>query len=198
MYKHINYLFLTKLPSFLTAYDVERGLWLILVFRVWLLMAEVHIIGQVVGASGFPDQNLFCKWSLHFGGGWQVLEGAREGQTQVDIPYNENTAYWCHPIDIHLTTRGLQGWPKFNFQVWHQDKHSRCELWGYGLCHVPTSPGFYQLECVTWRPLGTLQEEIFRYFLGGGMQLCTPDTVYTGLDRYRFRTVAMGKFVLTS
>ncbi|XP_013787400.1 B9 domain-containing protein 2-like [Limulus polyphemus] len=129
----------------------------------------------------------------YFSGGWQVLEGAREGQTQVDIPHNENTAYWCHPVDIHLTTRGLQGWPKFNFQVWHQDRHSRCELWGYGLCHIPTSPGFYQLECVTWRPLGTLQEEISRYFLGGGMQLCIPDTVYTGLDRYRFQTVAMGK-----
>ena len=30
-------------------------------------MAEVHIIGQIVGASGFPEHSLFCKWSLSVG-----------------------------------------------------------------------------------------------------------------------------------
>jgi len=30
-------------------------------------MAEVHVIGQLVGASGFPDQSLFCKWGIHIG-----------------------------------------------------------------------------------------------------------------------------------
>jgi len=30
-------------------------------------MAEVHVIGQLVGASGFPDQCLFCKWGIHIG-----------------------------------------------------------------------------------------------------------------------------------
>lgn len=30
-------------------------------------MAEVHIIGQIVGASKFPKQNLFCKWQIHAG-----------------------------------------------------------------------------------------------------------------------------------
>jgi len=30
-------------------------------------MAEVHVIGQLVGASGFPAQSLFCKWGIHTG-----------------------------------------------------------------------------------------------------------------------------------
>ena len=30
-------------------------------------MAELHIIGQVYGASGFPDHSLFCKWDLQTG-----------------------------------------------------------------------------------------------------------------------------------
>ena len=30
-------------------------------------MAEVHVIGQIVGASGFPDHSLFCKWGIHTG-----------------------------------------------------------------------------------------------------------------------------------
>ena len=30
-------------------------------------MAEVHIIGQIVGASDFPDNSLYCKWSISHG-----------------------------------------------------------------------------------------------------------------------------------
>ena len=30
-------------------------------------MAEVHIIGQIKGASGFPEHSLFCKWGIHMG-----------------------------------------------------------------------------------------------------------------------------------
>ena len=72
-------------------------------------MAEMHVIGQLVGASGFPSQSLFCKWGIHIGGAWKVLAGLREGQTQVDHPLTEQFAYWSHPIDIHFATKGLQG-----------------------------------------------------------------------------------------
>ena len=49
-------------------------------------MAELHIIGQVVGGSGFPSQDLYCKWSIVAGQNWSLLEGLVEGQTQVDVP----------------------------------------------------------------------------------------------------------------
>ncbi|XP_067412763.1 B9 domain-containing protein 2 isoform X1 [Emydura macquarii macquarii] len=72
-------------------------------------MAEVHIIGQIVGASGFPHSSLFCKWGIHTGGAWKLLSGLREGQTQVDHPQLDDVAYWSHPIDVHFATKGLQG-----------------------------------------------------------------------------------------
>ncbi len=72
-------------------------------------MAEVHVIGTIEGASGFPNQSLFCKWGIHTGGAWKVLAGVREGQTQVDNPQNEDRAVWSHPVDIHFATKGLQG-----------------------------------------------------------------------------------------
>lgn len=156
-------------------------------------MAEVHVIGQILGASGFPDQSLFCKWGIHTGGAWKVLAGLREGQTQVDSPQNEDFAYWSHPIDIHFATKGLQGWPKIHFQVWHQDSYGRNELYGYGHCHLPTSPGMHTIECVTWRPAGTTREQISQLFVGGGPQLRNPDLIYSGADRYHLRTLAMGK-----
>ena len=93
-------------------------------------MAEVHIIGQILGASEFPDHSLYCKWSIsagiykyqikkiqityyyriHLKGSWwKHLQGIKEGQTHVDNPTYEPTAYWAHPIDIHYSTKGLQG-----------------------------------------------------------------------------------------
>ena len=30
-------------------------------------MAEVHVIGQIFGASDFPDNSLYCKWSINCG-----------------------------------------------------------------------------------------------------------------------------------
>ena len=30
-------------------------------------MAEVHIIGQILGGSDFPENSLYCKWSITCG-----------------------------------------------------------------------------------------------------------------------------------
>lgn len=49
-------------------------------------MAEVHIIGQILGAEGFRDRNVFCKWGIVAGSTWDLLEGTDQGQTQVDHP----------------------------------------------------------------------------------------------------------------
>ncbi|XP_056395043.1 B9 domain-containing protein 2 isoform X2 [Hyla sarda] len=156
-------------------------------------MAEVHIIGQIVGASSFPQHSLFCKWGVHTGGAWKLLSGTVEGQTQVDNPQNEDMAFWSHPIDIHFATKGLQGWPKLHLQVWHQDSFGRNELYGYSFLHIPSTPGTHTLLSPTWRPLGTWQEQISQMFVGGGPQLKSPNLIYGGADRYRLQTTAMGQ-----
>nr|XP_015296649.2 B9 domain-containing protein 2 isoform X2 [Macaca fascicularis] len=113
-------------------------------------MAEVHVIGQIMGASGFSESSLFCKWGIH------------------------------------------TGWPRLHFQVWSQDSFGRCQLAGYGFCHVPSSPGTHQLACPTWRPLGSWREQLARAFVGGGPQLLHGDAIYSGADRYRLHTAAGG------
>ena len=72
----------------------------------------------------------------------------------------------------------LPGWPKIHMQVWHQDGFGRNELYGYGHCHIPTSPGMHKIDCATWRPSGTLREQIMQTFVGGSPQLKTPDLIY--------------------
>ncbi|XP_018898557.2 B9 domain-containing protein 2 [Bemisia tabaci] len=155
-------------------------------------MAEVHIIGQIKCASQFPKTCLFCKWSIHTGPNWKLIEGDKEGQTQVDDPIYDEYTWWCHPVDVHFATKGIQGWPKLHVQVYHYDKFGRREIYGYGFCNIPTSPGTHLIDCPTWRPVGGIRDQITQYFLGGGAQLRMPDVVYTGLDRYKLQTEAMG------
>ncbi len=58
-------------------------------------MAEVHIIGSIRGASGFPHPELTCKWAVLAGTEWQVVEGEGSGQTQVDLPLVRGCSRAC-------------------------------------------------------------------------------------------------------
>ena len=61
-------------------------------------MAEVHILGSLVGASGFPKPELSCKWEFISGSEWQLIEGDEAGQTQVDAPEDPSLTVWNHPL----------------------------------------------------------------------------------------------------
>lgn len=37
------------------------------------------------------------------------MEGLKEGQTHIDCPVDGENIQWCHPIDIHYATKGIQG-----------------------------------------------------------------------------------------
>ncbi|KAI9141385.1 B9 domain-containing protein [Paraphysoderma sedebokerense] len=156
-------------------------------------MAELHIIGTIQGAEGFPSADLSCKWQFEAGSNWKIIQGIEKGQTQVDLPLDGIYTVWSHPIDIHYTTKSIHGWPKINFVVYHQDRFGRHELYGYGFVHIPTSPGTYQLECVTWRPTGTLTDQISAFFLGTTPSLRSQSLVTSSADRFKLTTQAMGR-----
>lgn len=68
-------------------------------------MAELHIIGQLVGGHGFPSANLFCKWGTAFGTSWKVLEGKQDGQTQVDHPKVRDDCFFVTDDGLVLSNR---------------------------------------------------------------------------------------------
>mmetsp|Transcript_18836 Transcript_18836/g.52535 ORF Transcript_18836/g.52535 Transcript_18836/m.52535 type:complete len:178 (+) Transcript_18836:224-757(+) len=155
-------------------------------------MAELHVVGQLVGASGFGDKRVFCKWGVAMGTTWELVEGLDEGQTHVNGSLNDEMAVWSHPIDLHYVSRGLTGWPKLWFQVWEQDMHGRNDICGYGFCHIPAAPGMFELHCPTWLPMGNLGERMSAHFVGGGPRLKLEEVVFTAGDRFRLQTTAGG------
>lgn len=159
-------------------------------------MAEVHLIGQILEATDFEDRSLFLKWTINTGSNWRVLEGYFEGQTQlsnVSGSQNEKRHYWSHPIDVHYVTRGLQGWPRFEFQVWGVDWLGKCNISAYGFMNVPTTPGLHQFECSTWRPVGDFRRRFIDYVTGYRMHLVDPsDIISQGMNRQVIQSISMG------
>jgi len=149
-------------------------------------MAEAHFIGQIVGATGFEERNLFCRWGIVAGSGWRKLEGDEHGRTQIDHPQDEEMALWAHPVDVHYATSTISGWPRIHFQVWSEDIFGRKELAGYGFSFLPTVAGEFSLECVTWRPAADKWAAGAQsFFLGGAPHLVHDELVYTHADRFR-------------
>ncbi|XP_053123078.1 B9 domain-containing protein 2 isoform X3 [Hemicordylus capensis] len=128
--------------------------------RKFCAMAEVHVIGQIVGASGFPSSSLFCKWGIHTGGAWKLLSGLREGQTQVDHPQLDDVAYWSHPIDVHFATKGLQAARR---AAW-TGKTAVC---GHGAAGVAVQPAEQRRREEAEALSGSSQRSPLLRFLGG-------------------------------
>ena len=103
-------------------------------------------------------------------------------------------AIWCHPIDVHFCQGAVQGWPRLLFQVLQLNDVGRNEAVGYGFVHIPSAPGCFELECPTWRPIGSLQEEISAFFIGGQPQLATDNVIFNTAwdDRSRIKSQSSG------
>lgn len=157
-------------------------------------MAEVHIIGQIIDATDFDDRSLFAKWTINAGSRWNALEGFTAGQTHLTYksPIDE-TYSWSHPIDVHYSTKGLQGWPKFEFQVWGVDWLGKSNISAYGFMNIPMQPGLHKLTCSTWRPVGDFRRRLIDYVTGYRMHLVDPsDLVSNGLNRHVIQSMSMG------
>jgi B9 domain-containing protein 2 len=108
-----------------------------------------------------------------------VLSGETVGQTQYGYSSNDDMISWNHPIDLHMTTSSMQGWPRIRLQVWELDDYGRTNLAGYGFAHLPTNAGTYEFAVPCWRPTGSLPEEISSFFLGTNPQLTNEEVLFS-------------------
>lgn len=161
------------------------------------LKTEVHFIGQVVGGSDFNFDNvgLFCEIQLEYGEHWFELPSASDVniQTQTSYADADALAVWAHPLDLHFSTESIFGWPKLLLRVWRLDDVGRIDLVSYGVCALPTNSGFYNLECPTWRPIGSWNDEAMTFFVGNPPRLTGTAALSKSFnERELLKTVSAG------
>jgi len=157
---------------------------------------ELHIVGEIVGASDYELPSLFCKFNFEVGGNFRLLQGITSGQTHCDMPPEGEAANLTHPIDVHYAVKGIDGWPRIRIEVYGVDQYGRIELAGYGCCFVPTTAGTHELRCATWRPCGTMREQFWTFFLGGTPRLKHPEVITSSADRFRLQTEPGGEVLI--
>jgi len=78
-------------------------------------------------------------------------------------------------------------------QVWHQDSFGRCNICSYGFVHIPSQAGYHKISCHTWRPVGTVTDQISQLFTGESLKLTNEEIIIKNDDRFRLQTQAMGQ-----
>lgn len=162
-------------------------------------MAELHLIGQLLSAVDFDEQQLFCKWSVHFGANWQAIEGPCDGTTAASVARlgagagGGATIAFAHPLDVHLACRGVAGWPKLHVEVYARNALDRYWPVGFGVAAVPTLPGSHRVAVRTWKVASdSWQAGLHTRFGTGGFTLTKADLVYSGTERYKLSTQSSG------
>eukprot|EP00485_Elphidium_margaritaceum_P012643 CAMPEP_0202699664 /NCGR_PEP_ID=MMETSP1385-20130828/12874_1 /ASSEMBLY_ACC=CAM_ASM_000861 /TAXON_ID=933848 /ORGANISM="Elphidium margaritaceum" /LENGTH=182 /DNA_ID=CAMNT_0049356655 /DNA_START=24 /DNA_END=572 /DNA_ORIENTATION=- len=162
-------------------------------------LPEVHFIGEILCGHKFSSANAFAKFDVESGDHWDCTGGDQSGQTQVDYPSMFVNKYvWNHPIDLHYFIKSVDGWPKIMFQVGNIDPYGGRQVFGYGVCHLPCSPGVHEIECPIWRVVGSTLQEAYSFFLDLKPRLTDTKLVSQNAsnDRRKICTVAVGSVKL--
>eukprot|EP00742_Colponemidia_sp_Colp-10_P007445 GILJ01008017.1.p1 GENE.GILJ01008017.1~~GILJ01008017.1.p1 ORF type:complete len:482 (+),score=52.76 GILJ01008017.1:268-1713(+) len=177
---------------------------------------RLHVLAELVSAKNFEGHNLYCMYDIHLPHGWSWGRGKRPtsnsvtscAQVTADVESQDGgpIAFFGHPFEMDVVAREAfdLSWPKVFLHVHSCDMWDRHRLEGYGFVDVPNTPGSHSVTISTWRPEGTIREEMFSYFVGGSVQL--EDLRSVGLaavhdaehgstrpvNRYAVKTVAAG------
>ena len=159
---------------------------------------QVHIIGEIIGASGFKSSKVYCRvipnqWQIHVGEKWKLLSGTDRGETFYDCSLHySDSAVFEHPIDLHYVSGSISGWPKLYAEIWCVDAHGRHSVNGYACLTIPIHPGQYELESMLWRPQGNFADKINTFFLGSTPEILYKNMVLSGNDRFGMQCLSTG------
>ena len=155
---------------------------------------ELHIIGELVSATGIATPNCFAYYRVVTGTDWTCVGGTTTGQTHVDYPVTSiiqsmlhtlthtqytHTFTFNHPIDLHYYTQSIRDWPRLVIELYTLDNDSNHHVVGYGFCYIPCQNGTHDLTVHCFRPVGTLREELINMFTPNVPSLISTECVYS-------------------
>ena len=159
--------------------------------------AKVCIMGEILTAFDFEEDNLYLFTEIRLPEGWSFNDedyyDPRATDTDESDLINRKRsithtvkstaspddrkpiAHFSFPFSYCLFADSLlSDWPKVCVQVNSVDSWERHRIMGYGFLEFPPSPGFHELSVQTWRPIESVQTEIYSFYLGGSVRIENP------------------------
>ncbi|KAJ8318651.1 hypothetical protein KUTeg_003742 [Tegillarca granosa] len=117
---------------------------------VFLLM-----VGGQIESAEFPEfDDIYCKYCFHHGPDWLITSGLEEGLTQITKKSRDDRQQfvWNFPLDITFKSTNPYGWPQLVIHAYGFNAFGSDVVRGYGVCHVPITPGRHTMRLPMFVP----------------------------------------------
>lgn len=156
--------------------------------------------GQIEGAN-FPEyDNLYCKYCFVYGNDWTPTAGLEEGITQITCKGSQvsQRLVWNFPVEATFKSTNPSGWPQLVLSVYGPDIFGNDVVRGYGVTHIPFTPGQHIRTIPMFVPEPTWRIQKFTsWLLGRRPEYTDPKVVAQGEGREVTRVQSQG-FVTVS
>jgi len=145
---------------------------------------SVHIFTEIVSAESFVANQLYVEIFVELPKDWEPHQGSdayithHEVSTQFSKKNLDQSGvdkwHFGFPFELDLHRRSGANpvrTPRIYMCVNSIDTWNRHHVEGYGFVDVPSYAGMHNLRVHTWRPQGTVREQMRNFYLGGALQL---------------------------
>ncbi|XP_063444456.1 B9 domain-containing protein 1-like [Mytilus galloprovincialis] len=128
------------------------------------------MVGGQIESGEFPGfDDIYCKYCLHYGPDWLITSGLEDGITQMTKKSRDERQQfvWNFPLDVTFKSTNPHGWPQLIVHAYGIDFLGNDVVRGYGVCHVPITPGNHKLRLPMFVPESTSMLQKFRAWTFG-------------------------------
>ncbi|RNA24830.1 B9 domain-containing 1 [Brachionus plicatilis] len=157
----------------------------------FLLMAN----GSIESAEIPEYDQVFIKYFFVHGQDWDKIAGLEEGSTQIGHKSidDRQTIAFNFPLDITFKSTCPFGWPQLVVSCYGSDFLGREVIRGYGVTHLPISPGQHKIKIPLFVPESTsLLQKFFAWSQGRRPEYIDPRVLAHGEGREVTRVRSQG------
>ncbi|XP_052772236.1 B9 domain-containing protein 1-like [Mya arenaria] len=155
----------------------------------------VMVSGQIESAE-FPEfDDIYLRYNLSYGQDWLVTSGLEEGISQIAKKSQDDRQQmiWNFPIDVTFKSTNPHGWPQLIVHCYGADVFGQEVNRGYGVCHIPITPGKHKLRLPMFVPeSSSLLQKFTSWFLSRRPEYVDPRVIAQGEGREVTRVRTQG------
>ncbi|KAK2166866.1 hypothetical protein LSH36_34g05020 [Paralvinella palmiformis] len=149
----------------------------------------------------FPEfDDICCRYTFACGDDWTVTSGLEEGVTQTSKKSSDGRQIFVlnFPLDITFKSTNPYGWPQLVVHAYGSDVFGKEIVRGYGVTHVPITPGRHVQKLAMFVPESSSRfQKFLSWFVSRRPEYTDPTRVASGEGREVTRVRSQGYVTVT-
>merc|ERR1711976_180838 len=153
------------------------------------------VSGQIETAE-FPEfDDIYCRYTFVYGQDWVITSGLEEGITQMTKKSRDDRQSFVinFPLDVSFKSTNPYGWPQLVVHAYGLDIFGNDVVRGYGVIHIPISPGRHTLRLPMFVPESSSRfQQLLSWMMSRRPEYTDPRVVAQGEGREVTRMRSQG------